>query len=120
MATRAQVKFATRESGQAFNQHPVAIHAQFYVHYDGYPEGLGLAIAESILEHGYVNGWEIEQLDVLHGDLNYVYYIWQAPEKETYISIFEGFGNGEDFDCVFVGNASKLINKYKLNTNNDR
>ena len=49
-----------------------------------------------------------------------MYYIWQAPEKETYISIFEGFGNGEDFDCVFVGNANKLINKYKLDTNNDR
>ena len=32
MATRAQVRFATREEGQSFNKHPSAIHAQFYVY----------------------------------------------------------------------------------------
>ena len=120
MATRAQVRFATRESGVTFSSHPDAIHAQFYVHMDGYPEGLGLAIAESISDVKDINGWEIEDIDVKHGDLEYVYYIWQAEGKETYISIFEGFGNGDEFNCIFVGNAGKLINKYKLDTNNDR
>ena len=37
MSTRAQVRFATREEGVTFSEHPSAIHAQFYVHNDGYP-----------------------------------------------------------------------------------
>ena len=48
MSTRAQVRFATREDGVSFNEHPKKINAQFYVHSDGYPEGLGLQIADSI------------------------------------------------------------------------
>ena len=42
MSTRAQVRFATREEGVSFSEHPDVINAQFYVHYDGYPEGLGV------------------------------------------------------------------------------
>tara|TARA_R100000278_G_scaffold114925_1_gene93618 strand:+ start:163 stop:522 length:360 start_codon:yes stop_codon:yes gene_type:complete len=116
MSTRAQIRFATRESGQSFNQHPDAIHAQFYKHHDGYPESLGVNIAESLINGGSdysVRSWEIESLTHKHGDLEYVYYIWQAPEKETYISIFEGFGYGQDFECIFVGDAESLIKKYK-------
>ena len=45
MSTRAQIRFATREEGVSFNEHPDAIHAQFYKHSDGYPEGLGVDIA---------------------------------------------------------------------------
>ena len=29
MSTRAQIRFATREAGVNFNEHPNAIHAQF-------------------------------------------------------------------------------------------
>ena len=36
MSTRAQIRFATRETGVSFNEHPNAIHAQFYNHSDGY------------------------------------------------------------------------------------
>ena len=39
MSTRAQVRFATREEGVTFNEHPKEIHAQFYKHSDGYPKG---------------------------------------------------------------------------------
>ena len=39
MSTRAQIRFATREVGVTFSEHPSAIHAQFYNHSDGYPEG---------------------------------------------------------------------------------
>ena len=49
MSTRAQVRFATREEGVSFSEHPEQFHAQFYKHHDGYPEGLGLDIAKSIL-----------------------------------------------------------------------
>ena len=122
MSTRAQIRFATREEGVTFNEHPNAIHAQFYRHTDGYPEGLGVDIAESLIYHHGVEGrsWEIEELQKIHGDLEYIYYIWQAYDKSTWISIFSGFGNGEDFECIFVGTPEKLLTKYKLKTNYDR
>ena len=133
MSTRAQIRFATREEGVTFNEHPDAIHAQFYRHTDGYPEGLGLDIAYSIVNRTHPDGrpWEIESLTAKHGDLEFIYYIWQAPQKTTWISIFEvnSFGynycetcgqNVETEDkCIFVGTPEKLISKYKLNTNDD-
>jgi len=130
MSTRAQIRFATREEGQSFSEHPEKIHAQFYVHHDGYPEGLGLDIAESlVMNNNPTLKWEIEELQTLHGDLEYIYYIWQGYDKETFISIFKGdFGNGDNFECIFVGKPEQLITKYgsqleesyyKLNTNYD-
>ena len=139
MSTRAQIRFATREAGISFNEHPEKIHAQFYKHSDGYPEGLGLDIAMSIMNTEPINGWEIEPLTHKHGDLEYIYYIWQYPGKETWISIFEitfeqrceccnhvlEEGQGK---CIFVGLPTQLITKYgsqldesyyKLTTNND-
>ena len=132
MSTRAQVRFATRETGQSFNQHPEKIHAQFHVHSDGYPEGLGLDIAKSITDNISVGfGWEIEHVQTLHGDLEYIYYIWSDYDKDTFISIFKDNsfpGYCETCDqlipskldkCIFVGTPEKLIEKYKLNTNDD-
>ena len=141
MSTRAQVRFATREDGVSFSEHPDKIHAQFYVHSDGYPEGLGLDIATSLYQRpAKLNGWEIESLTAKHGDLEYIYYIWQKPNDSTWISIFEVSGFGYDTcetcgrevpledKCIFVGTPEKLITKYgsqedesyyKLNTNED-
>ena len=122
MSTRAQVRFATRETGVSFNEHPDKIHAQFYNHSDGYPEGLGVEIAESLTKYRIIDGWVIEPLHVRHGDLEYVYYVWQHPMKDTWISIFEERYE-EDLTksdkCIFVGLPTDLINKYKENTNND-
>ena len=129
MSTRAQIRFATREAGQSFNKHPNAIHAQFYKHSDGYPEGLGIDIADSIMNNVGLNGIEIEPLTAKHGDLEYIYYIWQAPGKETFISIFEVgldrycdkchqyVGKGVEDKCIFVGLPTELINKYSQNKN---
>ena len=132
MSTRAQVRFATREAGVSFDKHPEKIHAQFYVHSDGYPTGLGLEIAESLTNYGKIHTWEIESLTTNHGDLEYIYYIWQAPDKATWMSIFEvgwetpceccGSIKTEDQwedNCIFVGEPHKLIEKYKQNTNDD-
>jgi len=142
MSTRAQIRFATREAGISFNEHPDIIHAQFYKHSDGYPEGLGLDIAESLLDSTKLTNWEIEYLDTKHGDLEYIYYVWQYPGKETWISIFEvgsfrhncsecgtllSVSDNQD-KCIFVGLPTQLITKYgsqldesyyKLNTNDD-
>jgi len=122
MSTRAQIRFATREEGVSFSEHPNAIHAQFYKHHDGYPEGLGVDIAESLLDSIKINNWEIDALDTKRSDVEYIYYIWQAPMKTTWISIFEVRPwpvrpNHEEDECIFVGEPSNLINKYKLNTN---
>jgi len=131
MSTRAQVRFATRETGQSFNEHPEKIHAQFYCHSDGYPEGLGMDIAESIsMNNNPSLKWEIEELQTQHGDLEYIYYIWQKYDNDTWISIFEVNHpfcptcdqevKGDNIDkCIFVGTPEKLIKKYKLNTNED-
>ena len=127
MSTRAQVRFATREVGVSFNEHPEKINAQFYVHSDGYPEGLGVEIAESLTKYGKINDWEIESLTTKHGDLEYIYYIWQKPNDTTWISIFEVDSYGDECEtcgqpiefedaCIFVGRADKLIGKYKTNT----
>ena len=130
MSTRAQVRFATREDGVSFSEHPDKIHAQFYVHSDGYPEGLGVEIAESFTNYGKIGNWEIEDLTTKHNDLEYIYYVWQKPDDTTWISIFEVDSYGDtcetcgqhvEFEdaCIFVGEPHKLINKYKQNTNDD-
>ena len=124
MSTRAQVRFAMREDGVSFSEHPEKIHAQFYVHSDGYPEGLGVEIAKCFTNYGKIGNWEIEDLNKKHGDLEYIYYIWQKPNDTTWISIFEDnsfAGYCEHCEqllpsrldkCIFVGEPHKLIEKY--------
>jgi len=119
MSTRAQVRFVTREDGVSFSEHPEKINAQFYVHSDGYPEFLGVEIANSILDSKKIDSWEIEYLDTEHGDLDYIYYIWQAPSKTTWVSIFKmGDYWEEEYDvpakskCIFVGELQTLQTKY--------
>ena len=121
MSTRAQVRFATREDGVSFSEHPDKIHAQFYCHSDGYPEGLGMDIAEMIsMNNNPSLNWEIEELQAQHGDLDFIYYIWQKYDDSTWISIFEMMDYGDHVgECIFVGRPDKLIGKYKLNTNED-
>ena len=130
MSTRAQVRFATREEGVSFNEHPEKIHAQFYVHSDGYPEGLGLNIAMSYADQEQLSGWEIEHVQVMHADLDYIYYIWSNYDKDTWISIFKVIPFEDKIgECIFVGKPNKLIAKYgsqleesyyKLNMSDDK
>ena len=118
MSTRATVRFATREEGVSFSEHPEKWNAQFYKHHDGYPEGLGVDLANCIIKEGSWNGvtMEIEHVDVVHHDIEYMYYIWQDHGKSIWMSIFETylldpFGNESD-ECIFVGEPHKLIEKY--------
>ena len=128
MSTRAQIRFATRETGQSFSKHPDKINAQFYCHSDGYPEGLGCVIADSLLRTVLCSlDWEIEDLQTQHGDLEYIYYIWQAYDKDTCISIFKVGARHEvcehcyqattfEDECIFVGTPDQLIKKYENNS----
>ena len=113
MSTRAQVRFATREDGVSFNKHPEKWNAQFYKHHDGYPEGLGVDLANCIVKEGSWNGvtMEIEHVDIVHGDIEYMYYIWQDHGKSIWMSIFE-MRSDKDVECIFVGKPEKLIEKY--------
>ena len=115
MSTRATIRFATREEGVTFNKHPKKWNAQFYKHHDGYPEGLGLDLANGIVKHGSWNGvtMEIEHVDVIHSDIEYMYYIWQDHGKSMWMSIFEtNQWSDEDEKCIFVGKPQKLLEKY--------
>tara|TARA_B110000037_G_scaffold205042_1_gene249571 strand:+ start:1750 stop:2133 length:384 start_codon:yes stop_codon:yes gene_type:complete len=125
MSTRAIIRFATREEGVSFSEHPEKWHAQLYSHSDGHPEGLGLDIADSLVDSTKINGVEIDSLDTQRGDLDYIYYIWQHLDKSTWISIFEfaqaycpTCGNPEPdggepmYECVFVGEPMDLQTKY--------
>ena len=121
MSTRAQVRFATREEGVSFSEHPEKFHEQFYKHHDGYPEGLGVDLATTLLDSGSWNGvtLEIDSLDTRRGDTEYMYYIWQAPLKSTWISIFSVVpfsrvepGGEQLGECIFVGEPQKLLDKY--------
>ena len=131
MSTRAQIRFATREDGVSFSEHPDKIHAQFYCHSDGYPEGLGLDIAEMVSSCKHVGSWEIEHVQDKHGDLEYIYYIWSDYDKDTWISIFEVNYTNNDCEycykrsmyrkdaskCIFVGTPEELIEKYSQTKN---
>ena len=129
MSTRATIRFATREEGVTFNEHPKKWNAQFYKHHDGYPEGLGLDIADCLLNGVKLTNWEVEYVDVVHGDIEYMYYVWQDHGKDIWISIFEMHQwSDKDAECIFVGTPEKLLTKYgsqldesyyKLNTNDD-
>ena len=122
MSTRAQVRFATREDGVSFSEHPDKIHAQFYVHNDGYPEGLGLDIATSYADRVRLSrGWEIEHVQTIHGDLDYIYYIWSDYDKSTWISIFETKPFEDQVGrCIFVGKPNKLIAKFERITYDEK
>ena len=118
MSTRAQVRFATREEGVSFSEHPEKFHAQFYKHHDGYPEGLGIDLATTLLGGNSKDAvsLEIDSLDTKRADTEYMYYIWQAPLKTTWISIFElNPWSDKGDECIFVGEPNELIEKYEYN-----
>ena len=142
MATRALICFAKREDKVSFSDFKLyddcgrqRVTHQIYLHYDGSPNFLGIALADFINnvgdKHNGVNCFAAQLLTHLklgihygkcsndshnvyletpcveHGDLDYTYYLWWG-KGEVWISIFNYSG-----DCIFVGQPSNLINKYK-------
>ncbi len=140
MATRALINFVEREDGVTFSAHPGVdkIHVQIYNHYNGYPEGLGVTLAEYLQDFKIVNGLPM-RTDKLANGLgclsaqvvsylkeepgnvylyrpgersweDYEYFIWCKEGHGVWISIFDYEGN-----CIFVGEPDKLIEKYEYN-----
>lgn len=91
----AVIRFATREEGVSFSSHPDKINAQLYVHENGDIDRLGVSIAKSLTNCENKMGitCEIDNLDrdnCLY-DIDYIYYVWQAEGKSTWISIFKTY-----------------------------
>ena len=138
MATRALINFVDREDGVSFSEHPGVdkIHIQIYNHYDGYPSGLGVTLADYLQGFTVVNGLSSGQEKVANGIgclaaqtvrylkdepgqiylhkpgkrdwEDYEYFIWCKEGHGVWISIFDYEDN-----CIFVGKPDKLITKFK-------
>ena len=138
MSTRSLVRFATREEGVSFSEHPERVEVQVYKHYDGYPSGHPTALAEFLKDFNIVNGLGIdthkvanglgclaaqyiaafkevpgdmyvENPDTQHGDIEYVTYVWGDDGKSIWMSIFDTY----EKKCIFVGKPQELIDKYE-------
>ena len=135
MGTRATIKIAKREEGVSFSEKPDKFMVSIYHHFDGYPEYLGVTLANYLDGKKIVNGLGedrdtvfnglgcmaasiiaelkeeagnvyIENLEHPSGWIDYEYYIWGDTGKDIWISIFDGN------ECIFVGKPDKLQTKY--------
>ena len=136
MATRSLVRFARREKGVSFSEHPEKIEVQVYKHWDGYPSGHPTQLANWLVNKKIVNGLGLNPINVANGlgclaaqyiaafkmepgDLyvenpdtergwiDYITYVWGDDGKDIYMSIFD------DEECIFVGTPQELIDKYE-------
>ena len=138
MATRALINFVEREDGVSFSEHPGVdkIHVQIYNHYDGYPSGLGVKLANFLDGYDIVNGLSGDYYGPIANGMgcltaqtvgylkdgagqiylqkpqekdweDYEYFVWVKDHAELWISIFDYDGN-----CIFVCEPDKLIEKY--------
>ena len=139
MSTRSLVRFATREEGVSFSEHPERVEVQVYKHYDGYPSGHPTDLAKFLNKFRIVNGLTndsvkvanglgclaaqyvaafkmgpgdmyIENPDAEHMDIEYITYVWGDYGKDIWMSIFEDYKHG---GCIFVGKPQQLIDKYE-------
>ena len=137
MSTRSLVRFAKREDGVSFSEHPEKVEVQCYKHYDGYPQGHPLDIAKWLIGFKIVNGiggrdirvanglgclaaqyiaaFKMEAGDLyiepqsnLHMDIEYITYVWGTENKDIWMSIFDE----NEEKCIFVGKPQELIDKY--------
>ena len=136
MGTRATIHIAKREEGVSFSEKPDKKLVSIYHHFDGYPEYLGVTLANYLEDKKIVNGLGgdrdvpvfnglgcmaasiikelkeeagnvyIEDPDCPSGWLSYEYVVWGDRYKDIWISIFD-----ED-ECIFVGKPDKLQTKY--------
>ena len=142
MATRAQVRFASREEGVTFSEHPERVEVQVYKHYDGYPQGHPVALAEFLKGFNIVNGvpFGVDNSRMANGlgclAAQYVAAFKEGPgdiyienpdtqhgdiEYVTYVWGDDGKGiwisifDTYEKKCIFVGKPQELIDKYDTN-----
>ena len=142
MSTRSLVRFATREEGVSFSKHPERVEVQVYKHFDGYPSGHPVDLAEFLKDFKIVNGIPypepegrtanglgclaaqyVAAFKMAPGDL----YIENPDSKHgdieyiTYVWGDDGKGiwmsifDTYSDECIFVGKPEALIDKYEYN-----
>ena len=137
MSTRSLVRFAKREEGVSFSEHPEQVEVQVYKHWDGYPSGHPVELAEFLKEFKIVNGVPygddskmanglgclaaqyiaafkmkagdlyVESPDTERDWIEYITYVWGIENKDIWMSIFS-----DEDECIFVGKPQQLIDKY--------
>ena len=142
MSTRSLVRFAKREEGVAFSEHPEQVEVQVYKHYDGYPSGHPVELAEFLKKFRIVNGLPydddskmatglgclaaqyiaafkmkagdlyVESPDTERDWIEYITYVWGIENKDIWMSIFS-----DEDECIFVGKPQELIDKYEYSDN---
>ena len=145
MATRSLVRFAKREEGVSFSEHPEQVEVQVYKHYDGYPSGHPVELAEFLKEFRIVNGVPYGDDSKMANGLGCLAAQYTAAFKEkpgdlylenpnsghdslyieyiTYVWVADNkgiwmsiFDTYED-ECIFVGKPQELIDKYEYSDN---
>ena len=140
MSTRSLVRFATREEGVSFSEHPERVEVQVYKHYDGYPQGHPVDSAEFLkgftitnglgqdthkvangagcLAAQYVSAFKegpgdiyIENPNEKHMDIEYITYIWVGDSVDK--DIWMSIFDTYSEECIFVGKPQELIDKYE-------
>ena len=138
MATRSVIRFAKREVGVSFSEHPEQVEVQVYKHWDGYPSGHPTDLAKWLVNKKIVNGLGmsntnlanglgclaaqyiaafkmepgdlyVESPDTKRGDIEYITYVWGDEGKGIWMSIFDVYTD----ECIFVGKPQELIDKYE-------
>ena len=149
MGTRSLTRIIPRQKGLSYDDghnHVEKSVVNIYRQYDGYPEGLGLELAEFLNDFTVVNGMGLEKkplklangtgclaaqlvqylkdgpgnvyLETLNGEPGdsweeYIYTVYPKEGEPTFVSIYDVWGK----ECIFVGTAEDLLNKYAEVTN---
>jgi len=140
MSTRSLVRFATREEGVSFSEHPERVEVQVYKHYDGYPSGHPVNLARFLRGFSIVNGvpFDGDHSRMANGlgclAAQYVAAFKEGPgdiyvenpdtdhfdiEYITYVwgtenkDIWMSIFDTYSDECIFVGKPQELIDKYE-------
>tara|TARA_R100001244_G_scaffold19330_4_gene19895 strand:- start:29 stop:484 length:456 start_codon:yes stop_codon:yes gene_type:complete len=144
MSTRSLTRVIDRQEGLDFadgHEHLEKSYINMYRHYDGYPKGHGVELAEFLRDFRVVNGlgsprdkkiangtgclaaqivahFKTEPGQIYLYPCNdgeegvswedYTYTVWPKEGEPTWISIYNNLIN----ECIFVGTAENLIEKY--------
>tara|TARA_Y100001938_G_scaffold132970_1_gene191784 strand:- start:202 stop:639 length:438 start_codon:yes stop_codon:yes gene_type:complete len=142
MATRALINIVQRQEGRSFSKmlKTSDIHTQLHKHYDGYPSGLGVTLANYLSDYDITNGipndytgfqgpiangigcLAAQLVSYLKDEPGNIYL--RPPQDKTwedyiyYIWVKEGSRimiSIFDYDnvCIYVGDCESLIEKYE-------
>ena len=137
MGTRATIHIAKREEGVSFSEIPEKVIVSIYNHWDGYPEGLGVQLAEYFDGKRVTNGLgSKDNEDLIFNGMGCLaaslvehlkdgpgnVYI-EDPERPHGWIDYDYYVWGDDhkdiwisiFDgdeCIFVGKPQALLDKY--------